>query len=165
VSRRTIIIGAVVVLVLLGSRLLAQRLVTPEAQPQSPSVARREACLQRVATWEAGSRPESYTTGIARRAVERRSQRPSPLPATPGILVTTVAVSDITQGRLPRGSARRQRFPNPPIEAAPVARQREGRDEQIAHCAEGEKDLAEEDHPQCYPDHRNEQRRHRRADD
>lgn len=50
------VFAVVVVFVLLGSRLLAQWAVTPEAQPQSPSVAHREACLRRIATWEARKR-------------------------------------------------------------------------------------------------------------
>jgi hypothetical protein len=56
VNRRTILIVGMVVLVLLGWRLLAHWAVTPEAQPQSPAIARREACLQRIATWEARKR-------------------------------------------------------------------------------------------------------------
>jgi hypothetical protein len=52
VSRRTIIYVAIVAVAFVGWRFAAQRLVQAEPQP-APAVAQREACLQRIVTWEA----------------------------------------------------------------------------------------------------------------
>jgi hypothetical protein len=46
-----IIYLAVIAVAFVGWRLAAERLVQAEPQP-SPSVARREACLERIVTWE-----------------------------------------------------------------------------------------------------------------
>ena len=55
-SWKRVVSVVVVVLVVVGWRLLAQWAVTPEAQPSSPAVARREACLRQIDTWEARKR-------------------------------------------------------------------------------------------------------------
>jgi hypothetical protein len=56
VNRKVFIVGVVAVLVLIAWRVFAQWAVSPEAQPSSPAVMRREACLKRIDTWEARKR-------------------------------------------------------------------------------------------------------------